>query len=98
MLVNIDGIVTMPEPAAWIHQQRKAFDEQSYALLIYNQTQDEGLLTSYRQWVDDYLLQRIDANVYATLIVILRHQRANAQGNARLREAAFFFPQDPRFS
>lgn len=98
MLVNIDSIETMPEPAAWIHQERKAFDEQSHALLVYNQTQDEGLLTNYRQWADAYLQRRIDANVYATLIMILRHQGANVQADARLREAAFFFPQDPRFS
>ncbi|MNG99864.1 O-Antigen ligase [compost metagenome] len=97
MLVNIDSIETMPEPAAWIHRERKAFDEQSHALLVYNQTQDEELLTHYRQWADAYLQRRIDANVYATLLMILRHQGANAEADARRREAAFFFPQDPRF-
>jgi len=97
MLVNIDSIEALPEPAAWIHRERKTFDEQSHALLVYNQTQDEGLLTSHRQWADAYLQRRIDANVYATLIMILRHQGANVEADARLREAAFFFPRDPRF-
>jgi O-antigen polymerase len=97
MLVNIDSIEALPEPAAWIHRERKVFDEQSHALLVYNQTQDEGLLTNYRQWADAYLQRRIDANVYATLIMILRHQGANAEADARQREAAFFFLQDPRF-
>ncbi|HFS8199765.1 PglL family O-oligosaccharyltransferase [Serratia marcescens] len=97
LLTTIDSIEQMPPPAAWIYQERKTFDEQSHALLVYNQTRDDALLTSYRQWANDYLERRIDANVYATLIMILRYQGAQAEADARLREAAFLFAQDARF-
>ncbi|QPI31861.1 O-antigen ligase C-terminal domain-containing protein [Serratia sp. CMO1] len=97
MLANIDSIEQMPPPAAWIYRERKTFDEQSHALLVYNQTRDDALLTGYRQWANAYLQRRIDANVYATLIMILRYQGDQAQADARLREAAFLFAQDARF-
>ncbi|OJH85221.1 PglL family O-oligosaccharyltransferase [Serratia marcescens] len=97
MLANIDSIEQMPPPAAWIYRERKAFDEQSHALLVYNQTRDDALLTGYRQWANAYLQRRIDANVYATLIMILRYQGDQAQADARQREAAFLFARDARF-
>ncbi|MDP8637381.1 Wzy polymerase domain-containing protein [Serratia marcescens] len=97
MLANIDSIEQMPLPAAWIYRERKTFDEQSHALLVYNQTRDDALLTGYRQWANAYLQRRIDANVYATLIMILRYQGDQAQADARQREAAFLFARDARF-
>lgn len=97
MLATIDSIRQMPAPAAWIYRERKTFDEQSHALLVYNQTRDDALLTGYRQWANAYLQRRIDANVYATLIMILRYQGAQAEANARQREAAFLFARDMRF-
>ncbi|CVD95073.1 Lipid A core-O-antigen ligase and related enzymes [Serratia marcescens] len=97
MLATIDSIEQMPPPAAWIYRERKTFDEQSHALLVYNQTRDDALLTGYRQWANAYLQRRIDANVYATLIMILRYQGAQAEADARLREAAFLFARDARF-
>ncbi|MGL1812476.1 UNVERIFIED_CONTAM: O-antigen polymerase [Serratia marcescens] len=97
MLANIDSIEQMPPPAAWIYRERKTFDEQSHALLVYNQTRDDALLIGYRQWANAYLQRRIDANVYATLIMILRYQGDQAQADARLREAAFLFARDARF-
>lgn len=97
MLANIDSIEQMPPPAAWIYLERKTFDEQSHALLVYNQTRDDALLTGYRQWANAYLQRRIDANVYATLIMILRYQGDQAQADARQREAAFLFARDARF-
>ncbi|MBN5310120.1 O-antigen ligase C-terminal domain-containing protein [Serratia marcescens] len=97
MLATIDSIEQMPAPAAWIYRERKTFDEQSHSLLVYNQTRDDALLTGYRQWADAYLQRRIDANVYATLIMILRYQGAQAEANARQREAAFLFSRDMRF-
>ncbi|WP_414161702.1 Wzy polymerase domain-containing protein [Serratia sp. BNK-10] len=97
MLANIDSIEQMPPPAAWIYRERKTFDEQSHALLVYNQTRDDALLTGYRQWANAYLQHRIDANVYATLIMILRYQGDQAQADARQREAAFLFARDARF-
>ncbi|HHK8152617.1 TPA: Wzy polymerase domain-containing protein [Serratia marcescens] len=97
MLANIDSIEQMPPPAAWIYRERKAFDEQSHALLVYNQTRDDALLTGYRQWANAYLQRRIDANVYATLIMILRYQGDQAQADAHQREAAFLFARDARF-
>ncbi len=97
MLATIDSIEQMPAPAAWIYRERKTFDEQSHSLLVYNQTRDDALLTGYRQWADAYLQRRIDANVYATLIMILRYQGAQAEADARQREAAFLFSRDMRF-
>ncbi|RLO39203.1 PglL family O-oligosaccharyltransferase, partial [Serratia marcescens] len=97
MLASIDSIEQMPPPAAWIYRERKTFDEQSHALLVYNQTRDDALLTGYRQWANAYLQRRIDANVYATLIMILRYQGAQAEADARQREAAFLFSRDARF-
>ncbi|HEJ7120535.1 O-antigen polymerase [Serratia marcescens] len=97
MLATIDSIEQMPAPAAWIYRERKTFDEQSHSLLVYNQTRDDALLTGYRQWADAYLQRRIDANVYATLITILRYQGAQAEADARQREAAFLFSRDMRF-
>ncbi len=97
MLATIDSIEQMPPPAAWIYRERKTFDEQSHALLVYNQTRDDALLTGYRQWANAYLQRRIDANVYATLIMILRYQGDQAQADARQREAAFLFSRDARF-
>ncbi len=97
MLANIDSIEQMPPLAAWIYRERKTFDEQSHALLVYNQTRDDALLTGYRQWANAYLQHRIDANVYATLIMILRYQGDQAQADARQREAAFLFARDARF-
>ncbi|MCP1107408.1 Wzy polymerase domain-containing protein [Serratia nevei] len=97
LLATIDSIEQMPPPAAWIYRERKTFDEQSHALLVYNQTRDDALLTGYRQWANAYLQRRIDANVYATLIMILRYQGAQAEADARLREATFLFARDARF-
>ncbi|BEO30193.1 membrane protein [Serratia marcescens] len=97
MLATIDSIEQMPPAAVWIYRERKTFDEQSHALLVYNQTRDDALLTGYRQWANAYLQRRIDANVYATLIMILRYQGAQAEADARLREAAFLFSRDARF-
>ncbi|HGM4724005.1 TPA: Wzy polymerase domain-containing protein [Serratia marcescens] len=97
MLATIDSIEQMPAPAAWLYQERKTFDEQSHSLLVYNQTRDDALLTGYRQWANAYLQRRIDANVYATLIMILRYQGAQAEADARQREAAFLFSRDMRF-
>ncbi|WP_420067230.1 Wzy polymerase domain-containing protein [Serratia ureilytica] len=97
MLANIDSIEQMPPPAAWIYRERKTFDEQSHALLVYNQTRDDALLTGYRQWANAYLQHRIDANIYATLIMILRYQGDQAQADARQREATFLFARDARF-
>ncbi|MCC7586060.1 O-antigen polymerase [Serratia sp. Lou2A] len=97
MLATIDSIEQMPAPAAWLYRERKTFDEQSHSLLVYNQTRDDALLTGYRQWANAYLQRRIDANVYATLIMILRYQGAQAEADARQREAAFLFSRDMRF-
>ncbi|MDX6965508.1 O-antigen polymerase, partial [Enterobacter kobei] len=60
MLATIDSIEQMPPAAAWIYRERKTFDEQSHALLVYNQTRDDALLTGYRQWANAYLQRRID--------------------------------------
>ncbi len=73
----------------WIYRERKTFDEQSHALLVYNQTRDDALLTGHRQWANAYLQRRIDANVYATLIMILRYRGAQAEADARQQGSRF---------
>lgn len=87
----------MPALAAWVHRERKIFDEQVNALLRYNATRDEALLENYAQWAQAYLSRKIDANVYASLIAILRHQSQDVVAEQYLWEAGLLFPTDTRF-
>jgi len=66
-------------------------------LLLFNQTQDEALLSGYANWANGYLKKRIDRNVYASLYLILKHQGNSTQAEKLRREAIAFFPDDPRF-
>ncbi|AEF47903.1 O-antigen polymerase [Serratia sp. AS12] len=96
-LMDITAVRAMPGLSAWVHQDRKGFDEQVHALLLFNQTQDEALLSGYAQWANGYLKKHIDRNVYASLYLILKHQGNNTQAERLRREALAFFPDDPRF-
>ena len=96
-LMDMREVQTMPAPARWVHQERVQFDEQVNALLTYNRTRDESLLEGYTQWAQGYLMRHVDANVYASLLLILRHQGQGVSAEQRRREAALLFPQDPRF-
>lgn len=96
-LADITGVSAMSGLSAWVHQERKGFDEQVHALLVFNRTGDERLLEEYAQWAVSYLHRRIDANVYANLIRILQHQEQGLVSEQYLREARLLFPQDRRF-
>lgn len=90
-------VTAMPPMARWLYGERREFDQQVYALLLFNQTQDETLLSDYAQWAQGYLTKHIDRNVYATFYMILQHQGKEAQAEKIRREALAFFPDDPRF-
>lgn len=96
-LRDVREVQAMPLPSRWVHQDRAAFDEQVHALLTYNRTHDETLLESYARWAQDYLTRRIDANVYASLTMILQHQGRWVQAEQYRRDARLLFPLDARF-
>lgn len=87
----------MPPAVRWLHAERWAFDQQVYALLLFNQTQDEKLLSAYALWANEYLKKHIDRNIYATLYLILKHQGKDIPADNLRREAIVFFPDDSRF-
>ncbi|WP_445585386.1 Wzy polymerase domain-containing protein [Serratia sp. TSA_198.1] len=90
-------VAVMPPLASWVQSERRQFDQQVYALLLFNQTQDEALLSGYAYWANGYLKKHIDRNVYASLYLILKHQGNNTQAEKLRRQAIAFFPDDPRF-
>lgn len=94
---DVAPLKAMPSLSRKLHLERVVFDEQINALLTFNKTQDESLLESYSQWAVSYLEQRIDKNVYASLIQILRHQGRLALAEIYRRDAVRFFPEDARF-
>ncbi|WP_420802723.1 Wzy polymerase domain-containing protein [Serratia plymuthica] len=96
-LTDITAVRAMSGLSAWVHQERRGFDEQVHALLTFNRTGDERLLGEYAQWANGYLKKRIDRNVYASLYLILKYQGNNTQAEKLRREAIAFFPDDPRF-
>nr|WP_241392292.1 O-antigen ligase family protein [Serratia entomophila] len=96
-LMDMREVQTMPAPARWVHYERVLFDEQVNALLTYNRTRDEHLLVRYACWAQDYLMRRIDANVYASLIMILHYQRQEVTAEHYRQDAHLFFPADTRF-
>nr|WP_142016324.1 hypothetical protein [Serratia fonticola] len=96
-LVDITPLRNMSPLAAWVHHERKMFNEQVNALLRYNQSRDEQLLTNYSQWAQSYLRRRIDSNVYMSLIQILQHQQQSALAEQYRWDALRLFPGDARF-
>lgn len=96
-LRDMRPLLTMSPLAAWGFEQRRSFDLQTFQLLAYNRTHDETLLDGYAAWARDYLRLRIDANVYANLIAILRHRQQWAEAERYRNSAALLFPADRRF-
>jgi O-antigen polymerase len=94
---DMQGVAAMSSAANWVQDERREFDQQVYALLLFNQTQDEALLSGYANWANGYLKKRIDRNVYASLYLILKHQGNSKQAERLRQEALAFFPDDPRF-
>ncbi|MGF6189970.1 O-antigen polymerase [Serratia sp. 509] len=81
----------------WVNTERWHYDQQTHALLMYNQTRDPRLLENYAQWAQGYLAQRIDKNVYASWLAIAQYQQDTATYRRLYQEAKALFPTDPRF-
>lgn len=96
-LKDVHEIQAMPVLSRWVHQERATFDVQTNALLTYNRTRDDALLEDYARWAQDYLMRRIDVNVYASLIMILQHQGQLGPAEQYRRDARLLFPLDARF-
>lgn len=80
----------------WVNQQRWHYDKQQHQLLLFNQTRDQKILDEYQHWAENYLLTRIDRNVYGTLVSILAFRQDEKFKQLR-EEADTLFPDDPRF-
>ncbi|HHQ6629722.1 TPA: Wzy polymerase domain-containing protein [Serratia fonticola] len=81
----------------WVNSERWRYDQQTHALLAFNQTRDPALLDGYARWAQGYLSHRVDNNVYASWLAIAQYQQ-DAITHSRLRqEAHSLFPDDTRF-
>ncbi len=96
-LRDIQILDSMSPIARWGLQERVNFDLQTHRLLTYNRRRDDSELSRYAVWARQYLTRRIDANVYASLIAILRYQQQTAEAEKYGFDAALLFPADPRF-
>ncbi|MBL5824974.1 O-antigen ligase family protein [Serratia fonticola] len=96
-LQDMRRVEALPGWASWMHGERLQFDRQLAGLLVFNQTHDPQRLESYAQWARGYLTHRIDKNVYANLLTILRQQQKWALAEAYQRDAVRLFPTDARF-
>lgn len=96
-LQDMRKVDALPAWASWMHDDRLQFDRRLAGLLTFNQTRDEQQLETYAQWAQRYLTRRIDKNVYANLVVILRQQQQWVLAEQYRREAAGLFPMDARF-
>ncbi|WP_273854864.1 O-antigen ligase family protein [Serratia liquefaciens] len=96
-LQEMRQVDALPGWASWMHDDRLQFDRQLAGLLAFNRTRDEQRLETYAMWAQRYLNHRIDKNVYANLLLILRHQQQWVLAEQYQREAASLFPMDARF-
>lgn len=96
-LRDIQILNSMSPLARWGLQERVNFDLQTHRLLAYNTRRDDRELSRYAVWARHYLTSRVDANVYASLIAILRYQQQAAEAEKYGFDAALLFPSDPRF-
>ncbi|CAI1980594.1 PglL family O-oligosaccharyltransferase [Serratia proteamaculans] len=96
-LRDIQILDSMSPIARWGLQDRVNFDAQTHRLLTYNTRRDDSELSRYAVWARHYLTRRVDANVYASLIAILRYQQQTAEAEKYGFDAALLFPADPRF-
>ncbi|MBI6139376.1 O-antigen ligase C-terminal domain-containing protein [Serratia entomophila] len=96
-LANIEPARTAMKYDLWVNSERWHYDQQTHALLAFNQTRDPALLDGYVRWAHDYLSRRVDKNVYASWLAIAQY-RQDAQTHHKLRqEAHSLFPNDERF-
>lgn len=94
---DITPLRNLPFLSRTLFFDRVEFDEQVGELMIYNQTNDKFILENYSVWAEKYLQHRIDKNVYANLVNILRHQQKWVKAEYFRREASLFFPNEHRF-
>lgn len=96
-LVDIEPARRAMAFAPWINTERWHYDQQTHALLTFNQTRDPALLDGYVSWAQDYLYRRIDKNVYASWLAIAQYRQDAITHRRLLQEAHGLFPTDPRF-
>ncbi|SMB54066.1 O-antigen polymerase [Serratia proteamaculans] len=82
-------------PTPW--QVRYDYDVQLQRLLQYPQTRDTTTLLSYRQWAENEILVRPDANIYINLIAVSRLLQQPQRAADLQRQARRLFPHDMRF-
>lgn len=82
-------------PTPW--QVRYDYDVQLQRLLQYPQTRDATTLWNYRQWAENEILVRPDANIYINLIAVSRLLQQPQRAADLQRQAHRLFPQDMRF-
>lgn len=80
----------------WINRERWQYDKQLYGLLVFNNTRNIENLYQYRHWAEQYLLSRIDRNVYGNLVGVLALLKDNRYQQIK-QEASIMFPDDKRF-
>lgn len=81
-----------------VNRERWHYDEQTWALMQFNETQDRQLLDGYARWAKSYLKRRVDPNVYANYLAIARYLHDASEAQRLQHEAHIMFPRDPRFS
>lgn len=82
-------------PTPW--QVRYDYDVQLRQLLQYPQTRDVATLLNYRQWAENEILVRPDANIYINLMVVSRLLQQPQRAADLQRQAKRLFPHDARF-
>ncbi|MGX1960557.1 Wzy polymerase domain-containing protein [Serratia proteamaculans] len=82
-------------PTPW--QVRYDYDVQLQRLLQYPQTRDAITLLNYRQWAENEIRVRPDANIYINLIAVSRLLQQPQRAADLQRQAHRLFPHDIRF-
>lgn len=82
-------------PTPW--QVRYDYDVQLQRLLQYPQTRDATTLLNYRQWAENEIRVRPDANIYINLIAVSRLLQQPQRAADLQRQAHRLFPHDMRF-
>lgn len=82
-------------PTPW--QVRYDYDVQLQRLLQYPQTRDTATLLSYRQWAENEIRVRPDANIYINLVAVSRLLQQPQRAAELQHQARRLFPHDMRF-
>ncbi|CAI1200795.1 PglL family O-oligosaccharyltransferase [Serratia quinivorans] len=82
-------------PTPW--QVRYDYDVQLQRLLQYPQTRDAATLLNYRQWAENEIRVRPDANIYINLVAVSRLLQQPQRAAELQHQARRLFPHDMRF-